>query len=345
MAESLIYGLVDQGVDVRVVSLYDFESSITIGLGERGITLRTFGKRDGLDFSLVGKLRRYFVEERPDAVHTHLYAAKYAIPAAHAAGVPVCLHTVHSIASEDLSGVDTMLQRWFYSHGWATPVAISPIVRRTVAEQYGMSEDEIPMVFNGVTRRTISRNRARGQKIFTFLHIGRFEPVKNHWLLLDAFREVHEAHEDCRLVLVGTGPLLENVRQRVGELGLTESVEIVGEVADVTPYLAEADAFVLPSEFEGLPITLVEALQAGVPCLASNVGGVPDIVHDGESGILFEPTTDAVAHAMARVIEDKELLSRLAQGTSSAALQFTQEEMTRGYLRVMRRMMLDGRTD
>lgn len=343
MAESLICGLAELGVEVHAASLYDFESPITSGLRERAIPLQSFGKRDGLDLSIVGKLRRYFKAVRPDIVHTHLYAAKYAIPAAHASGVPVCLHTVHSIASEDLSGIDTVLQRWFYSHGWAVPVAISPEVKRTVSEEYGIPEDEVPMVLNGVARRTLPKRDVKSDSPFTFLHIGRFEPVKNHELLLDAFRIVHATHEDCRLVLVGKGPLLERVRLKVENLGLSKSVEIVGEVADVAPYLAEADVFVLPSEYEGLPITLVEALQAGVPCIASNVGGIPDIVHDGGNGLLVEPTLDAVAQAMARVLDDRALLSRLARNTLNADSPFTQEKMTCGYYQIMLEVTSDER--
>lgn len=342
MAESLIYGLAELGADVRAVSLYDFESSITEGLRERGIPLRSFGKRDGLDPSLVCKLYRFFSGENPDVVHTHLYAAKYAIPAAHAADVPVCLHTVHNIASEDLSGVDTVLQRWFYARGWATPVAISPTVKRTVCEKFGMSQDSVPMVLNGVSRRMPRRRGERKDGPFVFLHIGRFEPVKNHSLLLDAFERVHAAYGDCRLLMLGTGPLIEDMRHKVTELDLDDAVEIVGEVGDVAPFLAEADAFVLPSAYEGLPITLVEALQAGVPCLASNVGGVPDIVHDGENGLLFEPTVDAVAQAMNRVVSDRALLIRLASNAQGSSDSFTQERMSLGYFELMRGMVGDG---
>ena len=342
MAESLIYGLAELGVDVRPVSLYDFESPITEGLHERGIPVHSFGKRGGLDPSLVRKLYRYISGEEPDVVHTHLYAAKYAIPAAHAAGVPACLHTVHSIASEDLSGADTVLQRWFYARGWATPVAMSPRVKRTICEKFGMSQNSVPMVLNGVSRQMPLRRRERKGGPFVFLHIGRFEPVKNHSLLLEAFERVHETHVDCRLVMLGTGPLIEDMRRKAAELDLDGAVEIVGEVADVAPYLAKADAFVLPSAYEGLPITLVEALQAGVPCLASNVGGVPDIVHDGENGLLFEPTVDAVAQAMNRVVSDRALLSRFASIAQDSTSSFTQERMSLGYFKLMQEMVDDG---
>lgn len=343
MAESLICGLVDLGVEVYAASLYDFESPITSRLRGHAVPVQSFGKRDGLDLSIVGKLRRYFKAVHPDIVHTHLYAAKYAIPAAHAAGVPACLHTVHNIASEDLSGIDTILQRWFYSHGWAVPVAISPEIKKTVSEEYGIPGDEVPMVLNGVARRTFPKSDAKSDNMFTFLHIGRFEYVKNHELLLDAFKRVHATHKDCRLVLVGKGPLLERIRRKVEDLELDKSVNIVGEVADVAPYLAEADVFVLPSEYEGLPITLIEALQAGLPCIASNVGGIPDIVQDGENGLLIEPKIDSVAQAMTRVLEDRGLLSKLARNALNVDSPFTQEKMSRAYYRIMQEVTSDER--
>lgn len=340
MAESLIYGLNDLGVHVEILSLYDYESSITAGFRAANMPYRSLGKRAGFDPSLYSKIREYVRLARPDVVHTHLYSAKYVIPTLH---VPTtlcaaCLHTVHSVADRELSGADKKLQALFYRRRWATPVAISPQVRETVVSTYGLAEADIPMIRNGVTRSVPETDRCAHEG-FTFLHIGRYEPVKNHRLLVEAFSMVRSACAEARLVLLGTGCLFDEVAEQIDRLGLRSCVEQVGEVDDVTPYLGVADAFVLPSEHEGLPITLIEALQAGLPCVCTPVGGVPDIVEDGCNGLFCEEDAASISSQMLRLIRDEALYRELASKTRISASEFSQESMARGYLDLMRRLV------
>ena len=340
MAESLIYGLTCLNQDVEVVSLFDHPSSITEGFCAKGITLHSLGKKQGLDLSLLVKLTSLFRSRKPDVVHTHLYAAKYAIPAAKLAGVPVCLHTVHSIAEEELSSADRKLQRFFYKTGMAIPVSISPMVRKTVSECYGLSEDNLPLVYNGVTRPKVG-SHTEEKDVFNYLHIGRFEPVKNHGVLIDAFERTLRVVPDARLTLLGAGELYSEISSKIDSLGIASNVRMVGEVSDVCPFLEEADVLVLPSVYEGFPITLIEALQAGVPCVCSNVGGIPDIVIDGYNGVLCEPNVENLTEAMVLVATDSSYVAGLRSNCRSSCEDYTQEKMSENYLALMKRLVLD----
>lgn len=335
MAESLILGMHERGVHVEAVSLYDFDSSIVESLRAAGVPYYSLMKRPGFDPVLPGRLLRLFRNTRATVVHTHIYAAKYATLAARmTASCTACLHTVHSVADQELSDADKKVQALFYKWGWSVPVAITPQVRRTVCDIYGLDENNVPMVYNGVTRRIpeeVEVAALRDSSRFTFLHIGRYEDVKNHSLLLDAFSEVYRVMPSVRLVLLGRGELYNDIAAKIAALGLAGSIEQVGEVADVTPYLAAADAFVLPSKFEGFPITLIEAMGAGLPCVCTAVGGVPDVVEDGSNGLLTEVDTHAFARAMATVALDGALRRRMAARALERSELYSRDSMVDGY--------------
>lgn len=347
MAESLILGMHERGVDVEAVSLYDFDSSIVETLRDAGVPYHSLGKRPGLDLALPARLRGLFRRTRATVVHTHLYAAKYATPAAHMSTLcAACLHTAHSVAEQELSDADKKLQGVFYRRGWSVPVAITPQVRRTVCDVYGLAEGDVPMVYNGVTRRTPGEAEVaplRRPGLVTFLHIGRYEDVKNHGLLLDAFSEVHREMPSTRLVLLGKGELYGEVAAKVEALGLGGCVEQVGEVDDVAPYLAAADVFVLPSKFEGFPITLIEAMGAGLPCVCTAVGGVPDVVEDGGNGLLTEVDANAFARAMAAAASDGGLRGRMGACSRERAALYSQDAMVDGYLSLIEGLVGRGR--
>jgi len=138
-------------------------------------------------------------------------------------------------------------------------------------------------------------------------HSGRLAVEKGHEVLLKAIRRV-----DVRLVLAGDGALRGEIGRRAGELGVSERVEFLGEIEDVTPWLARAAVFALPSFGEGMSNALLEAMAAGLPCVVSDVPGNAELVQHDLNGLLFESgDEDALAGALERVISDPTLARRL----------------------------------
>jgi len=159
--------------------------------------------------------------------------------------------------------------------------------------------------------------------------VGRLDAQKGFDVLLDALPAV----PDVRLVVVGDGHLRADLEKRAAELGLAARVTFTGWSEDVRGHLADADALVLPSRSEGFPLTVVEAMLAGLPVVATAVGSVPEAVTDGETGLLV-PKDDvgALAAALRRVAEDPALRTRLgARGREVAAASFTVEHMARAF--------------
>ena len=124
--------------------------------------------------------------------------------------------------------------------------------------------------------------------LYDFVCVARFFPVKNHLFLINVFKEFVDKHSNCKLVLVGGGPLLDECRKLVKELHLDSNILFTGPIDKVYDYLAKSTAFILPSLYEGNPISILEAMNCGLPIIASNVGGVSDVVTSGENGFLFE---------------------------------------------------------
>ena len=141
------------------------------------------------------------------------------------------------------------------------------------------------------------------KEAFVWLTVGRLEPVKNHLELLCAFREVAAVHPNARLLIAGQGPLQAAIEQRIAELGLADRVRLLGTRRDIPELLNAADAFVLPSLWEGMPLTLLEAGAVGLPIVATDAGGNSEIVLESKTGYLV-PVRDtaALAEAMLRVM-------------------------------------------
>ncbi|KFI92016.1 glycosyltransferase [Bifidobacterium saguini DSM 23967] len=335
MAESLILGLSEAGHQVYAISLFSEETSITENLHKHSVPVYFLGKKAGLDLSIFIKVFKVLKTIQPDVVHTHRYCMQYVIPAAQLLHIKVKVHTVHNIAEKEVPEKQQKLNNWFYHHCDVVPVAISPVVQKSIVNRYHLQNNDVPLIYNGVTRNYV--HVANDCDIFNFLNIARFEPQKNHRMLIESFKKVHDVHPKTRLTLVGDYSLggsnaeYNAVIALIKQYKLEDSVELVGAVDDVAPYVERADAFVLPSRYEGFPITLIEAFCAGLPVVCTAVGGVPDIVSNEENGLLTSVDAGEFAHAMIRLVEDDNLRMTLSEHAQRDSRKYSQDSMTDAY--------------
>lgn len=336
MCENLTYALEKQGHDVMVVSLYDEHTPISDRMEQAGIRILYLDKKLGLDISMVSKLAKAMRMERPEVVHTHLDVIKYAAAAAKLAGIKKCVHTVHSVAHKEAEGrVQKIINNTYFRLGWSTPVALSPEVQGTIADFYGMDLQKIPTIYNGVDlSKCVPKEGYSTGETVNLLHVGRFDVPKNHAGLLKAFQKIHASHPECRLHLVGDGDLRAEIEKLAEELEITQWVRFHGMQSNVYPYLHDADIFVLPSIYEGIPMTIIEAMGTGLPIVASAVGGVPDMLTDGKSGLLTTGDPDAVSKAVITLIEDEALRERLGENAKKESKRFSAEYMAEQYCEI-----------
>lgn len=332
MCENLLYALRELNHEVTAVSLYDQHTPITERLERAGIRILYLDKKLGMDVSMVPKLYRVMRQEQPDVVHTHLDVIKYAVLAARLNGIRRCVHTVHNVAEKEAEGIARKINKLYYKLGWSVPVALSPEVQKTICAVYNIDENSIPVIYNGVDlSRCIPKEDYSVGETVTLLHIGRFNEQKNHRGLLQAFQKLLEQYPGCRLNLLGDGELRADMEAYARELGIADAVCFWGNQSDVHPFLHDADLFLLPSLYEGIPMTIIEAMGTGLPIVATPVGGVPDMLQNGESGLLTACEPEAVCEACAKLIRDAQLRKHLGQKARQESVRFSAAHMAEQY--------------
>jgi glycosyltransferase involved in cell wall biosynthesis len=159
--------------------------------------------------------------------------------------------------------------------------------------------------------------------VFDLLCVGRLVPAKGQHILLDALALLLARGRRVRLALVGQGPDRPSLEAQAGRLGLGSAVSFAGAVNqdEISGYYAAADAFVLPSFAEGLPVVLMEAMALGVPCITTHITGVPELIRDGIEGLLVAPSdVEGLAAAIERLMDDPALGSRLTEAGRAKVL-------------------------
>ena len=199
-----------------------------------------------------------------------------------------------------------------------TTVAPSAAMGEFLRRRLRMPPEKVRVIRNGVK---LPPARPLSGPARTFITVGSFEPSKAVPLLVDAFVEVARRWPGTRLILVGDGPDRPRVERQVTAHGLTDRIELVGYCRDVPTQLARADAFVLPSLNENLPLALLEAMGAGLACVASDVGGIAEALDEG-TGLLVPPgDVVALTEAMSRLAGEPELAPALGRAAATVARQ------------------------
>ena len=333
MCENLTIELCRRGNNVNVISLYDYHSSITERIESAGIHIYYLGKKKGLDLTVIPKIIRIFKDLKPDVVHSHLYAIKYAAISATLCGVKCIVHTMHNIATKETDAKGQFLNKILFKRFHVIPVSLSKEIQNTVIERYHIGEKDLPIIFNGIDlNKCVPKLNYDNKDNLKYLHIGRFTAQKNHEMLIDAFSLVHARLPKAELSLIGVGELEDRVKQQVRELGLMNSVRFLGLQDNVFPFLTEADIFVLSSKYEGMPMTIIEAMGTGIPVVSTNVGGVSSIIDNNINGVLTNVSTDDFANAMFS-LSDWEYRKRIGiAAVNKIKSCFTVEAMADNYL-------------
>jgi glycosyltransferase involved in cell wall biosynthesis len=278
--------------------------------------------RDALGLlELVALIRR----ERPDIVHAN--SSKAGILgrlAAMVGGVPITVFTVHGWAFKAYGGLASRLYRTadrVMARATTITICVTDSERATGLDAGTCDAKRTTVIPNAIDTRTAPRaqHATDPPRIIT---VGRLAWPKDPHTLLDALARLRP--RTFAAVIVGDGPQRPAAEARIRELGLASSVQILGARADVPDLLAHSDVFVLASRSEGGPISILEAMAAGLPVVASDVGGVGELVQDGSTGLLA-PAGDAgaLAAAVQRLLDDPELRRRMGEaGRRRVAEQF-----------------------
>jgi len=296
MCENLVYELKKMGHEVIVISLYNNHTVITQRFEDAGINIKYLDKKSGLDLSLFKKLWSILKSEKPDVIHTHLYTTKYIFPLAALLKIRV-VHTVHSVATKEMSTLSRKVNSFFFRFFNVVPVALSNNIKKTIIDEYKLDEKNVPVILNGIDLNKCNVKIDYSiNKVFNIVHVGSFQEVKNHIGLIDAFEKFNKKYPNSELHLIGDGAGRLLIEQIVSDKNLTKQVKFYGSQPNVHKFLCKMDVFTLPSLYEGIPMSIIEAMGTGLPIVATKVGGIPDML-DENSALLVQVDTDAIEHA------------------------------------------------
>lgn len=319
--------------DLYILSLYNAVPTIVYDEAlASGAKIITMGKSVGLDLLVFLRIYRALKNIKPDVIHTHLAGLRYAMPASVFFKNAVKIHTVHNMAMYEVSRCVQKLHGFSFAYlGWH-PVALSSQVEESIKQIYGIDADVVangvgihvrPKNLNNECLEIGNANKSTKKKIIT---IGRLWQQKNHSMLIDAFCALSSRCNNLCLNIVGEDPTGGSYRRflekKVSSLPefVRENINFLGMRKDVQELLIDSDLFVLSSDWEGVPLTLLEAMGCGVPVVCTSVGGIPDIIESGVDGLLV-PKGDAesLSFAMERILSDEGLARTFAD---SALLKF-----------------------
>jgi sugar transferase (PEP-CTERM/EpsH1 system associated) len=271
-------------------------------------------QRPGHDFSVHWRLLKLLIDLRPDIVHTRNLSGLEFLPIAALAGVRGRVHGEHGRDMHDLDGrnLKYRLFRKTIRHFVCRHTAVSKDLARWLVDTIGISPDRVTQIYNGVdcdrfrprlaNRHRVGPSGFLAEDLFVVGTVGRMQTVKNQLTLVRAFLHLIQTDpESCkrlRLVIIGDGPLRDESQKLLQATGTETLAWLPGERADIPELMREMNLFVLPSIAEGISNTILEAMATGLPVIATNVGGNPELVEDGQTGLLV-PASDPLAMANA----------------------------------------------
>lgn len=286
-------------------------------------------------FELVALLRR----ERPDILHANSSkAGVLGRLAAVLSGVPIRIFTVHGWAFSAHTGIASALyeraERLMRPLTTIT-ICVAESERAAGVAARACDPQRTVVIRNGVAADAVAPGRRDGATP-TIVAVGRLQQPKDPLTLARALGRVRASFS---AVIVGEGPDRPRLEAEIRRLGLDEAVVLAGERGDVADLLARADLFVLSSTSEGLPLSILEAMAAALPVVATSVGGVPEAVEEGETGLLVPPGDPVrLAAALERLLVDPPLRRRLgANGRARVRERFGLEEFRQAHVDVYRR--------
>jgi len=301
-----------------------------------GVKTHVIKKNKGIDFWLILKLMLLFRREKINAVHAHNQSAwLYSSVAAKLLNIPL-IYTEHTIIDKSSwLPVERLLSKITFQ---ITTVAAS--VANFIIKKAAVPARKVKVLYNGIDAVAYNTGLALKREDF-FLkdtdfvigNVASLLPKKNHKTLLLSFELVLKKIPQAKLLIAGDGPLRQELISLSESLGIKDSVFFLGIRKDIARVLRVFDVFALSSIREGFPMVLLEAMAAGLPVVATNVDGNPELVLDGETGLLVPPNDPAaLAGAIIRIFEDKILARQMGiKGKGVVMSRFVFDDMVKEY--------------
>ena len=341
-----------------IISLTD-STDFKQRLKRKDVEIYCLNKKPGHDIGLYFRLWKLLRKLKPAITHTRNLAALEMVVISMLAGVKRRVHSEHGWGMSDLNGTNQKYRmlRKYMSMLVHRYIGLSKHIINYLHQDAGIAKSKLTQIYNGVDADRFNLEKQQSLNADTFPEgfiqqdtiligtVGRMEPVKDQLTLVDAFiqlvKQNTQYQERLRLVLIGDGELRPQAQSRLDQADLSEQAWLPGSRDDVNSLMNCMDIFVLPSRNEGISNTILEAMATGLPVVATRVGGNPELVVEGETGILVS-AADAteMMQALSIYVENEE--KRRSDGKSARELiakRFRIEHMVENYISVYDEIM------
>lgn len=304
---------------------------------QEGIDVVYLGKEKGLHLGVIPKITKAIRAFAPDVIHMHKSRMHYFLLPILLSGVEKRIYTVHNLAENDTRNKWLQkLMSFAFHRCHVQPVAISDICRDSVARLYHLEAGSVPCIYNGID---IDRFQNPGKRMqpergkIRFVSVGRLSIQKNYPLLLRTATRTHKQWPGTEFFVLGDGEQRDSLTEQIAAQDAGGYIHLLGNVSDVPSHLWNADAFLMTSDYEGLPMTVLEAMAAGLPIISTKAGGIADVVEDGQNGILVECGDKAgLVDAVDKLCRSPELCRKYSAASIELSRQYSMERMAQQYL-------------
>lgn len=314
--------------DWRVAYLDPNRNALVQDISGLALPVTCLDSRTFLDWSWMIRLRRILRSEDVDIVHVHsplMAAGVRAAVRSLGKGRPGLVTTEHSFRHHSLTQV--------------LDAATVPMDDRVIAVSQAVAGSavcrrakHVEVLHHGVNVERMRQAREARRELTSELAlragprvvaVANHRPEKGHETLLRAARLIRDRVPEVQFYVAGHGPMESSIRKRISDEGMSGYYHLLGALKDAFRLAACADVFVLPSDKEGRPVALMEALACGVPCVATRVGGVPDLIADGSNGFVVEPRDHAaLSERVCRLLGDAELNDRIGRAATESSEEY-----------------------
>lgn len=321
-------------------------------LRDEGYTVEVLNRSPGFDMACVARLSRFLRQQRVELVHAHQYGPfLYSGLSRFAAGRVPILFMEHGRDFPDYPRPKRKVANRFLLSKKDHVVAVGDCVRDALVEHEGIRRDRVEVIYNGIDlaqydptvteRESVRQELGLSSDELIVMQVGRLNRLKDHITSVRAMAQLSKDHPRVRLVLVGDGEERSSIENTIDELNLHERVVLLGTRHDVPRLLQAADIFMLSSITEGIPLTLIEAMATGLPCVATRVGGNGEVIVDGETGLLATASdpSDLAAKLRVLVTDPRRRKSMGEEGHRIAESKFDAQQMHRRYEEIYLHML------
>ncbi len=315
----------DFEVKLFIIGEYE-DNQIAKMLKDNVVQYTCIGAKSGFSLKHYKIFSKAMREFKPDVVHSHLDSTySWIWSLLH------CKPLIFTLHSNPFRWKDKRVQfliKLKSLQGKLKIIGCAKIIAEYAKKCYKISSKKIGYIYNPIE----IENYQKGAKFdgnVKFAYVGRFNKVKNQKLLISAFSELEKTYSNVQLSLAGTGPRFDEIQNLAKEKGC-RNIEFLGNVSDIPGFLAKNDVLVLSSDSEACPVVVLEAMASGLPIIATNVGGVPELVTD--NGFVVEKgDVGAFTEAMAKIVDDFENAKIMGNKSLEYAKQYDKDVVTRAY--------------